>query len=319
MSLASRICRKLLELEQASHYTSVAVGDGTRAERCDTVAHATWQPARPQDDEGIHMAALVSPRPRRLGIALGHSFMLMASACASPAQEANPPTQPMATNALPSAAGWGSPPPVSSGGATGVATFASAGVGTVSALATSTSVPEPPPPPPAPARWTLSGSVQTKPAAAAKQAVVYLENGPLDRVVNGEMTGAKMALHPYVLVMTAGGTYTFINKEPFPDSAYSPNLEKFNFGILPVGGTRSRELKTPGAYTVLCSLHPNEVAFIVVSPSSYFAKTDDQGNFSMADVPAGTYDVVAWAPRLKPAKQSVTVDRDQTLSFELRR
>jgi hypothetical protein len=174
-------------------------------------------------------------------------------------------------------------------------------------------------PAPAVQRWPVSGTVKTTPAAAAQHAVVYLENAPLDRVVDGVMKGAHMALHPYVLVMTLGGKLTFVNQEPFPDHLFSPSHEKWDFGILPIGGQRSRELKTVGVYTALCNLHPNEAAFIVVSPSSYFARTDKQGDFVIADVPAGTYDAVAWAPRLKPARQSITVSGPGTLSFELKR
>ena len=78
--------------------------------------------------------------------------------------------------------------------------------------------------------------------------------------------------------------------------------------------------KKAGEYTLLCNLHPNMVGYVVVSPSSYFAKTNKEGGFTIKDVPNGTYKITAWAPRLQAITQSVVVkDSDAALDFVLHR
>jgi hypothetical protein len=62
------------------------------------------------------------------------------------------------------------------------------------------------------------------------------------------------------------------------------------------------------------------LGYVVVAPSSYFAKTDGKGHYSIKNVPPGTYKATAWSPRLPTATQSVSVkDGDATLDFELHR
>jgi hypothetical protein len=129
-----------------------------------------------------------------------------------------------------------------------------------------------------------------------------------------------MTFFPYVSVMTVGGTLTYVNSEPFPDTAFSPSNEKWDFGMVESHGVRKRKFETPGNYTVLCRLHPNQLAFLVATPSSYFAKADKQGEYKMENVPTGTYDLVAWAPRVKSERRSVTVTNGELVAdFELKR
>jgi hypothetical protein len=62
------------------------------------------------------------------------------------------------------------------------------------------------------------------------------------------------------------------------------------------------------------------LGYLLVTPSTWFARTDAKGNFSMKHVPAGTYKVTAWAPRQAPVTQTVTVaDGDVNVHFDLHR
>ena len=73
------------------------------------------------------------------------------------------------------------------------------------------------------------------------------------------------------------------------------------------------------AYTLLCNLHPNMKGYLLVIPSSSYAKADAKSAYTLKDVPAGTYKITAWAPGVKPTTQSVTVAGDVTSNFELKR
>jgi hypothetical protein len=62
------------------------------------------------------------------------------------------------------------------------------------------------------------------------------------------------------------------------------------------------------------------IAYLVVSPSSYFARTSPDGAFVIKNVPPGMYHVTAWVPRLKPVTHTVTVTPGETtMNFALER
>jgi len=167
---------------------------------------------------------------------------------------------------------------------------------------------------------TIRGKVKTQPAQSAQYALVYLRNGPLDSVIDAKLDDHKMTFYPYVSVMTVGGTLTYVNSEPFPDTAFSLSNEKWDFGLVESRGVRKRKFDSAGAYTILCRLHPNQLAFLIVSPSSFIARADKTGEFVMPNVPAGSYELVAWAPRVKSEQKNVTISSGEaTVDFDLKR
>ncbi len=178
----------------------------------------------------------------------------------------------------------------------------------------------PAPTPAAPS--TISGMVTTTPKWAAGNAVVYLEDAPI--LPTAKMTATvvnhMMNFTPYVAVIPAGGKVTFRNDDPFPHNVFSPDNDKFDMGMLAQGEARARVFKSAGAYSLLCNVHPAMLGYVVVAPSSFYARTNVQGHFAIKDVPPGTYKITAWAPRQQPVTQSVTVkDGDSNVSFELHR
>jgi plastocyanin len=171
------------------------------------------------------------------------------------------------------------------------------------------------------AKATLTGIVTTTPAASAANAVIYLEDAPIEPTAKMSATvdNRQMNFSPFVAVIPVGGHVVFHNSDPFPHNVFSPDNDRFNIGVIAQGAATSHTFKTPGKYTLLCNLHPGMVGYIIVSPSSYFAKTDAKGHYTIKEVPAGTYKVTAWAPRQQPITQSSKVDGDVSLDFQLHR
>jgi plastocyanin len=181
-----------------------------------------------------------------------------------------------------------------------------------------------PVPPPSIPRGNIVGAVTTKPVALQGQAVVYLEDGPKEDVPSHmqalTISNRQMNFIPFVGVVAVGGKVVFTNEDPFPHNVFSPDNEKFNMGNIPQNGAHARTFKNPGAYSLLCNLHPGMLGYLLVTPSTWWAKTDAKGKFVMKHVPNGTYKVTAWAPRQAPTTQSVTVaDGDTTINFDLHR
>jgi plastocyanin len=192
-----------------------------------------------------------------------------------------------------------------------------------SAAPTDSTASLPVPPPPIP-RGNIVGTVTTKPASLVSQTVVYLEDGPKEdspsHLQSVTIANRMMNFVPYIGVVAAGGKAVFVNEDPFPHNVFSPDNEKFNLGNIPQNGAHARVFKNPGAYSLLCNLHPGMLGYLLVTPSTWFARVDGKGHFDMKHVPSGTYKITAWAPRQTPVTQSVTVaDADVTVSFDLHR
>jgi len=169
---------------------------------------------------------------------------------------------------------------------------------------------------------TISGTVSATPKWAAGNAVVYLEDAPIAPTAKMTATVSNHMMNyiPYVSVVPAGGSVTFRNDDPFPHNVFSPDHEKFDMGMLGQGEARARAFKNAGEYSLLCNVHPGMLGYVVVTPSSYYAKANVQGHYVIKDVPPGTYKITAWAPRQKPETQTVTVkEGDTPISFELHR
>jgi plastocyanin len=169
---------------------------------------------------------------------------------------------------------------------------------------------------------TISGSVTTTPKWAASSAVVYLEGAPVEpsTKMTATITNHQMNFLPYVSVVPVGGRVVFRNDDPFPHNVFSPDGERFNVGMIAPHEGRAREFKIAGEYSLLCNLHPGMLGYVVITPSSYYAKADGRGHFSIKNVPPGTYKVSAWAPRQQVVTKSVTVkDGDVAVDFELQR
>ncbi len=181
-----------------------------------------------------------------------------------------------------------------------------------------------PVPPPSIPRGNVVGMITTKPAGLQAQAVVYLEDGPKEdapsRLQSVTIENRAMNFIPFVAVVAAGGRVVFANTDPFPHNVFSPDNEKFNMGNIPQNGAHAKVFKNPGAYSLLCNLHPGMLGYLLVTPSTWAVKADAKGHYVMKHVPNGTYKATAWAPRQALVTQSVTVaDGDVTLNFDLHR
>src|ERR1700756_4102397 len=80
-----------------------------------------------------------------------------------------------------------------------------------------------------------------------------------------------------------------------------------NLGTWPKGEKRSFTFDKPGAVPVLCNVHPEMAGYLIVSPTPYFAETDDSGNYKIKDVPDGAYTLVVWHEGAKTQSKPVTV------------
>lgn len=149
------------------------------------------------------------------------------------------------------------------------------------------------------------------------QAVVYLET-PGRRVPPGEVDPAlrsgTIAMRgrefiPHVRPVIAGGAIAFPNQDPFSHNVFS-NAEpgSFDLGLYRRGDSRSATFPAPGVYPIYCNIHSRMSSFAVAVPTGYVTQPRDDGRFTIADVPEGTYLLHVWHERAATeVTQEITV------------
>ena len=90
-----------------------------------------------------------------------------------------------------------------------------------------------------------------------------------------------------------------------------------NLGTWPQGQSKPFTFTTPGVVPLLCNVHPEMSGFLIVSPTQYFAETDPSGNYTISDVPDGSYKVTAWHEGAKEQTKPVSVSGKTTADFTL--
>ena len=169
---------------------------------------------------------------------------------------------------------------------------------------------------------TVSGKVEANPAKFLEETVVYLKEVPgkyAARTQNMDQRGMKFI--PHILTVTQGDSVEFLNHDAMAHNVYSPDNETYNLGSFKPEEKRNYTFKSAGAYTQLCSIHPEMLAFIFVGQNPYAAVVDKEGHFTIKDVPAGSYTISVWNSHLKSADKKVTIAEGQAaeVSFSLHR
>ena len=131
-----------------------------------------------------------------------------------------------------------------------------------------------------------------------------------------------LMFNPHIMVIQQGGTVEFLNSDSVQHNVFWPSISGnkklgHNLGTWPKGEKRPFTFDQPGVVSLLCNVHPEMAGYIVVSPTPYFAETDDTGNYKIADVPDGKYNVVAWHEGMKSQTKSVDVSGTGKADFTL--
>ena len=106
---------------------------------------------------------------------------------------------------------------------------------------------------------------------------------------------------PHVLPVPVGATVDFPNHDPIFHNAFSEYAGQiFEFALYPPGSSKSVVFKRPGIVRVFCSIHPTMSAVIAVLDTPWFAVSNATGAFSIANVPAGDYQLHVFHERATP-------------------
>ena len=113
---------------------------------------------------------------------------------------------------------------------------------------------------------------------------------------------------PHVLVVLVGTTVEFPNNDPLSHNVFSISpAKRFNLGLYAGGITRRLKFDNPGVVELLCQVHLEMSAYIVVVRTPYFAQTGPDGAYRIDGVPTGRHRVRFWHERYLAQESTVQV------------
>jgi plastocyanin len=169
---------------------------------------------------------------------------------------------------------------------------------------------------------TISGQV----SGVGGQSVVYVDTisgktfpAPTQHPVIDQKG---LVFQPHFTAVQVGTTVDFLNSDSVAHNVFWTSIGgnkklNHNLGTWPKGDRKSFKFDTPGAVPILCNVHPEMSAYLVVVPTPYFATSDQAGNYKIENVPDGSYTVIAWHEGAKNQSKPVSVSGDTKADFTL--
>lgn len=112
--------------------------------------------------------------------------------------------------------------------------------------------------------------------------------------------------HPHVLPVVNGTRVRFQNSDRIFHHIFSVS-NPGGFEIPKHINHKDRDFEHAHPFELFCGIHPRMNAYVYVVENDFFTKPDEKGKFRLKGVPAGTYLLRAWHPRLGAKDQTVQV------------
>ena len=126
---------------------------------------------------------------------------------------------------------------------------------------------------------------------------------------------------PHVLPILKEEKVAFLNSDPFLHNvhAYLGRETLFNMAIMKSSKPKPRvkSFNQVGEHVILCDVHPEMEAWIIVLESPYFAIIKKNGSYKIENVPTETYILKTWHKKLKSQSREITVGESETVEVDL--
>jgi hypothetical protein len=177
-----------------------------------------------------------------------------------------------------------------------------------------------------------SGPTQAKAQEGVTDAVLYVEQVPdaverklakprwLSRPPRPRrIVQSKLRFQPRVMAALAGSTVELQNLDRVYHNAFSVSAAmRFDLGKYPPGKLDTLVFQRPGVVNLHCDIHPEEIGYVVVVPNHAYARPDSIGRFQLPKLPAGSYTLHVWHPRLGELRRPFQVPARGNVALEIR-
>jgi len=158
-----------------------------------------------------------------------------------------------------------------------------------------------------------------------QNALVYIKDGLGERVFAVPPTPVVLdqkgcVFLPRILGAQTGQDIKMLNSDPLAHNVHGlpKNSPSWNFSLGVKGASRTMAVAKPEAMIeIKCDIHPWMRAYVGVFDHPYFMLSNDEGRFTLKDVPPGEYTIEAWHERFGVQSQKVTVQAKDTQEITL--
>ncbi|MBM4121225.1 MAG: carboxypeptidase regulatory-like domain-containing protein [Nitrospira sp.] len=200
--------------------------------------------------------------------------------------------------------------------------------------------------------WRILQPFQVGPGGEFREVVVYLDGigkgKPFDKGSLPQIEAKDCLFVPFTTAVRDDQSVTVVNMDPvmhdiqaYETSELGPRV-LFNVPLpmnpqhprnfkdrseaamyhKHMAGAPSKQLvnlsKNRRIFVMQCGFHAYMESWGVAVTNPYFAKTDEQGRFSMTDVPPGTYTLAVWHPYIRSRiEQTVTIGPQGTVEANI--
>jgi len=168
---------------------------------------------------------------------------------------------------------------------------------------------------------SLSGRVTLPNGRPAVQAIVWFSGSIRSKALANAMVDQRnRSFIPHVSVVTVGTKVDFPNNDIIFHNVFTEfNSTKFDLGNYPKGTKRSQVFGQTGLAVIMCSIHPDMGAYVMVVDTPYYAITDKKGDYHISDVPSGRYGVQVWHESGAKASFETTTSDNSHIDIPLKR
>jgi plastocyanin len=133
-----------------------------------------------------------------------------------------------------------------------------------------------------------------------KNAIGYLDNitkgKAIDRNAVLKMAEAKCMFTPHVFAVYKAEKIELNNEDPILHNVnvMVDGIQRFNKGQPKQNQVLQVVLRNPGVADITCDSHTHMRGYALILQHPYFAVSDDAGNFTIDNIPAGKYTLKVW-------------------------
>ena len=165
----------------------------------------------------------------------------------------------------------------------------------------------------------ITGKVQCRRVRHSGDSIVYIEkvgdNNYDPPTEHGVVDQLNLVFIPHVLAVQKGTIIDFPNSDSVRHNVFStPDCcNQFNLGTYDIGTSKPVTFNVSCEIPLLCNVHAEMSAFVVVLDNPYFGVTGKDGSFKIDNVPPGTYKLKTWHEKLRSVEQEVKVESSKTV------
>lgn len=169
----------------------------------------------------------------------------------------------------------------------------------------------------------IQGKVSTRKIKNLEDILIYIEKVEKDfspSENHPKMDQKNLVFIPRVLPVLKGTSVEFQNNDDLKHNVFGVGSDDFDLGVWTKGIIKTHTFDKLGEVAILCNVHTEMEAFILVLQNPYFVLADKEGNYRIGSVPPGAYKLKSWNDKLKSQSKEVVVPSDGqiTVDFEFK-